>query len=228
MKYQHNFNRSENILILPNNTLRVPDAIMRLELLKANNIELPDFEVNLYLTINRKNKDFTIGLEVPSWLKNKFNNEWSYYWDIAPRTKMYEYINILSKQKFITNTTVLFSDKNAKDDVFNYDYYDGSIDSLEKYIIDKEITAVVMDDIDLLCTISDRKKIDINNLSFIISKIGYNYEFDKELGSVMVKKDLYEAQKNSFIEVAMLSLYNFDKDISDRAERLVNGGKDNG
>jgi len=223
MDYQPNFSRKERILILPNNTLRVPEAMFLLELYAYNKIKLPSFEENLYKCITRKNKDLSKIFNIPQKLNDKYNNNWASYYDIAPRTKMYEYIDILSSQKFIEDTVILFSDKNAKDDAFKNDYYDGTIDKLEEYIKTNQITAIVLDDIDLIQLILDRKKIDINNLTFIISKVGYNYQYNKSLDILMPKKELYDAEKSAYIEVAIISLFDFSNELFDK----LCGGKDN-
>lgn len=223
MRYQPNFSRKEKILILPDNTLRVPDAMFQLELYAYNKIALPPFDENLYKCISRKYKDLSKIFNIPQHLKDNYKKLWAEYYDIAPRTKMYEYIDILSSQKFVKSTTILFSDKNAKDEEFENEYYDGSIEQLEKLIISKQITAMVIDDISLLQTIIDRKEINIDNLTFIISKMGYNYQYNKDLDILMPKKELYDAEKNAYIEVAIISLFDFDKELIDR----LCGGKGN-
>lgn len=222
MEYQENYKRNERILILPHNTLRVVDAMKILEIYAYHKKPLPDFEVNLFKTITRKEKDLSKIFNIPSKLKDKFENNWSKYWDIAPKTNMYEYIKITSTQKFTESTVVLFSDRNAKDDVFEYDYYDGSIESLEKYIIDNRITAIVMDDVELLMELTNRKNIDLNNLSFIISRMGYNFEWNEKAQIPMPKKVFYDAEKENFIEVAMIALFDFSNEVFEK----VGGSKD--
>lgn len=225
MKYMANFNRKESILILPHNTLRLVDMMQYLELLAANKKPAGplDFEDNLYKCMARKNKDFSIGLTMPPGMKEKFENNWKYYWDIAPRTNMYDYLKVLAAQKFTLNTTVLFSDPNASDDVFDYDYYDGSIDALEDYIVNKNITAVVLDDIDIIHQITERGRIDINNLSFIISKLGYNYVYDEKLQMLRLKDSIYFDERKSFIEIAEIVLFNFNKEFFDKLKNKRGG-----
>jgi hypothetical protein len=224
MEYQENYKRNEKILILPHNTLRVVDAMYQLEIIARNTKQIPDFEENLYKCVNRKEKDLSKIFNIPKDIQDKFNNNWAYYWDIAPRTNLYEYIKIVSEQKFTDDVTVLFSDKNAKDDVFKSDYYDGTIDSLEKYIEVNRITAIVMDDIDLLVEITNRKKVNLNNLSFIISRIGYNYELNEMVQIPMPKQVLYDVEKQYYLEVAMIALFDFPKSLIEK----MSGGIKNG
>ena len=224
MEYQENYKRNEKILILPHNTLRVVDAMYQLEIIVRTTKKIPDFEENLYKCVNRKEKDLSKIFNIPKDIQDKFNNNWAYYWDIAPRTNLYEYIKIVSEQKFTDDVTVLFSDKNAKDDVFKSDYYDGTIDSLEKYIEGNRITAVVLDDIDLLVKLTNRKKVNLNNLSFIISRIGYNYELNELVQIPMPKQVLYDVEKQYYLEVAMIALFDFPKSLIDK----MSGGIKNG
>ena len=155
-------------------------------------------------------------------LKDKFKNNWAYYWDISPRTNLYEYIKIVSEQKFTDDVTVLFSDRNAKDDVFKSDYYDGSIESLEKYIVENRVTAIVMDDIDLLAELVDRKNINLDNLSFIISRMGYNYEWNDLVKIPMIKQKIYDIEKKYYLEIAIIALFDFSQSVIDK---LTGGNK---
>ena len=209
MEYQDNYKRNEKILILPHNTLRVVDAMYTTEIIAYNTKKIPDFEENLFKTITRKEKDLTKIFNVPDHLKIKFTNNWAQYWDIAPRTDLYEHIKIVAEQKFTDDVIVLFSDKNAKDNVFESDYYDGTMEGLEKYIIENRITAIVMDDIDILIDLVNRKNIDLDHLSFIISRVGYNYEWNNIVNMPVVKQKLYDIEKEYFLEIAMIALFDF-------------------
>ena len=223
MEYQDNYKRNEKILILPHNTLRIVDAMYQLEAIAYNTKKVPDFEENLYRCVTRKEKDISKNIDIPDRIKSKFNNNWGLYWDISPRTNLYEYIKIVAEQKFTDDVIVLFSDHSAKDDVFSSDYYDGTIEGLEKYILENKITAVVIDDIDLLEELVNRQNVNLDNLSFIISKIGYNYEFDSSIGLLMPKKSLYEIEKKYFLEIAMIALFDFPESLIQK----MNGGNIN-
>ena len=220
MEYQDNYKRNEKILVLPHNTLRMVDAMYQLEIISRNTKKIPDFEENLYMCVNRTEKDLSKFFNIPKDIENNFKTNWAYYWDIAPRTNLYEYIKIVSSQKFTDDTIVLFTDHDAKDDVFKSDYYDGSIESLEKYIIENRITAIVLDEIDLLVRLVRRKKINLDNLSFIISRVGYNYEWDDRIGMLLPKQALYDIEKEYYMEVATVALFDFPKSLIDK----MNGG----
>lgn len=217
-----NYKRDESILILPHNTLRFPDVMVVIESIIQKTKKYPDFAVTLYKVLNRKEKDLT-KCGISEELINKFNNEWATYWEIAPRSNLYNYIDIVSRQKFTNKVKVLFHDKNAIDDVFEYDYYDGSIEALEDYIKNEQITTLVLDDIELLKELSDRQRISLQNMSFIISRVGYNYEMDSQLKTLMPKKILYDAQFKSFIEVGMIALFDFSQETIDK----IKGGQNN-
>ena len=220
MEYQDNYKRNEKILILPHNTLRVVDAMYQLEIIAQKYKKVPDFEENLYRCVTRKEKDLSKIFDIPDNIKYKFKNNWAYYWDISPRTNLYEYIKIVSAQKFTDNVTVLFSDKKAKDDVFESDYYDGSLEGLEKYIIENRITAIVIDDIDLLVNLVNRKNINLDNLSFIISRMGYNYEWNNEIQILMPKQILYDVEKEYYLEIAIIALFDFPDSL---IQKMIGG-----
>lgn len=222
MDYKPNISRKERILILPNNTLRVPEAMFMLEIYASKHIKLPNFDENLYKCICRKTKDLTKIFNISKELLDKWNTNWAEYYDIAPRTKMYEYIDILSSQKFVENTVVLFSDYNAHDSAFTNDYYDGTFEELERYIINNGITAIVLDDVDLMEKLTESRKIG-DNLSFFVSKMGYNYQYNTNLNVLMPKKALFDAEKNAYIEVAIISLFEFE----DTMIKNIVGGKSN-
>ena len=222
MEYQDNYKRNEKILILPHNTLRVVDAMYQLEIIARNTKKIIDFEENLYMCVTRKEKDLSKIFNIPKDIEENFKNNWAYYWDIAPRTNLYDYIKIVSAQKFTDDVIVLFSDKNAKDDVFTSDYYDGTIESLEKYIIENKITAIFMDDVDLLEELVNRKNTDLNNLSFFISRVGYNYEWNDLVKIPMIKESIYKIEKEYYLEIAIISLFDFSKSL---IEKMSGGNK---
>lgn len=223
MEYQDNYKRNEKILILPHNTLRIVDAMYTMEIIAYHTKKIPDFEENLFKCVTRKEKDLSKIFNIPDHLKTKFSSNWAKYWDISPKTNLYEYINIVAKQKFTDNVIVLFSDKNAKDDVFESDYYDGTMEGLEKYITENRITAVVIDDIDILVELVERKNINLDNLSFIISRIGYNYEWNDFVQILMPKQKLYDIEKEYYLEVAMIALFDFPKSLIQK----MRGGNNN-
>lgn len=214
MQFQENFKRDEKILILPHNTLRYVDAMCVLDIYKEYKIPYPSFEENLYKTVIRSQKDLSKIYNVNDKLKKQFKENWAFYYDIAPRTNMYEYINILYHQKFVKDAVILFSDKNAKDAIYDNEYYDGTIDSLEKFISNNGFTSIFLDDVMLIDTMMKRKKIDLSNKSFFISKVGYNYEFNKKLEILMPKEEFYNIQQeleNS--EIGIVNLFDFSDEV---------------
>ena len=219
--YEVNYKRNEKILVLPHNTLRVVDAMFQLELETKLYKKIPEFEENLYRCICRKYKDYRecYDEEIPQVLLTKYKNNWGYYWDIAPRTDMYQYIKMIANQKFTDRVYVLFSDKSAEEPEFISDYYDGSIEQLEKYIIDKSITAIILDDVDILKQLHERKNVNLHNMSFIFSRMGYNYYFEPRLGIPIFKDEAYQINKDVAIEIATVALYDFSDDVIARANR---------
>ena len=79
-----------------------------------------------------------------------------------------------------------------------------------------------MDDVELLMELTNRKNIDLNNLSFIISRMGYNFEWNEKAQIPMPKKVFYDAEKENFIEVAMIALFDFSNEVFEK----VGGSKD--
>ena len=227
--YQDNFKRDEKILILPHNTLRYVDAMMILDIYKDLNIPYPNFEENLYKSVIRNVKDLSKIYNISDELKKRFKENWAFYYDIAPRTNVYEYISILSKQKFVKNTIILFDDRNASDSAFDNDYYDGSIESLEKYITNNNITTIVADDIELIKTLQERNKVDMNDKSIFISKTGYNYEYNKTINKIMAKEIFYTLQQKLVnTEIGILSLFDFSDDVIKNFREKIKKQKGNG
>lgn len=205
-----NFNREERILILPHNTLRWVDVLYECKLKHVNGIKLPDFDTLLFKSVSRKEKDLhKIYNYFPSSLEKEFKDKWAYYYDIAPRSKFYEYLDILNHQKFISQTYVLFDDENAKDPAFENLYYDGSISELEEVIQKYKITCLVFDDIDLIKTLIDRGNINLDNMTLFVSKAGYNYKFDSDINELVPKHTFYEIELKAVLEMGIITLFEF-------------------
>lgn len=222
---EENYKRDEKILILPNNTLRVPEAMLALESCKYNKLNIPEFEDNLYKCISRKDKDIKKVYHIPDELYDKYKNNYGYYYDIAPRTNMYEYISILGKQKFIKNIMVLFEEclgEKPIDEAFDNDYYSGKLEDLEDYIKNNEYTAIIMDDADLFYEMIKRKRVNLNSTSLILPKVGYNYDYNQNFKKLMPKSSIYEIQSKEFVEVAIITLFTFREEVIDR---LIGGNR---
>lgn len=211
MNYQQNIYRDERVLILPHNTLRAVDAMLDY---KYRSLEegatIESFEAILKKNLLRKKRDLSKIIKIPDYIMDHYKENWNVYWDIAPRTKMYEYLDVVKNQKFLNTIKVLFEDKRASEPAYENLYYDGSIDALEEIIVKENITCLILDDCQLLKEISERGKINLNQKSFILPKIGYNYEYNAEYNALMPKYILYQIQKDWYCEVAMISLFDID------------------
>jgi hypothetical protein len=103
----------------------------------------------------------------------------------------------------------LFNDKRLKDDTFDSDYYDGSIESLEKYINSNGITALAIGDVELFNTLFDRGNISNNNkMSIFISRTGYNM-FLNDKGFQLKYYDKFKT--NLMYEVGVVGLIQFER-----------------
>lgn len=221
---QDNMMRKESILILPHNTLRLTDLMLQFEIFNAKGTALKEsFNDILWRLVNRKYKDLSLynkGVD-KDILDELYKVNFAKYYELAPRTLMNEIINITINQKFIKKAIILFSDKNAKDESFDYDYYDGTLESLEKYIIDNEITSLVFDDIELLKKLDDRKNISLKRMTFFISRLGYNFYRDDKTGNLKLKyfDEIYK--NNPSIELTDIELFNFPKNTINKFKKRI-------
>lgn len=221
---EDNMMRKESILILPQNTLRLTDVMMQMEIDKADgklfNEKLDD---TIWKLVNRIHKDlskYNKNID-KSLIDELYEKNFSIYYELSPRTLLYEILDILSHQKFIDKTTVLFSNKSikkAEDDIFSCDYYDGTIESLENYMNDKNITCLVFDDMELLKTINDRKNVSLTRKTFFVSKMGYNFYRDS-IGKLRLKyyNDIFK--ENPTMELCTIDLFNFPRSVIDKFKK---------
>lgn len=221
-----NFKQDESILILPHNTLRYVDVIKELDIRKMLNIPQLDFDVQLFETVTRKSKDIESLYNLDDEQKLIVNSKWLNYYELAPKTNFYKYLDIIIHQKFIKKTIVLFDQKkedgsNIEPDFENF-YYDGSIEELENIINQNNITCLIIDDIDLLKTLSDRENVDLNNKSIIISKTGYNMIPDENLKLLVTKPELEMVNKKYSIEPSLMRLFDFDETVYDKVRKYRN------
>lgn len=205
-----NIAKQEKILVLPYNTLRIVDVMLQIEIEKAKNPKWAEpLDKVIAKVTARKIKDMGKWNNVDSDIVHdllKIN--FSKYYDLAPRTNIYPLLGILKNQKFISSIIVLSEDKNIYEEDFINEYYDGSIDKLETFISENGITAIFMDDIELLKTLVDRKKIDMTGMSIFISRMGYN--FYSPDGSILLMKYMQDIPKKANIEIACINLLNFE------------------
>ena len=92
-----NIDRKEKILILPHNTLRVVDTFVQVELEKMKDPKwFETVEEVLFRVLTRKEKDLGKFNDMDSKLvKDLIDTEWSRYYEIAPRTYIYELLDVL-------------------------------------------------------------------------------------------------------------------------------------
>ena len=209
----NNMKRQEKILVLPYNTLRLVDTFVQVEIEKSKN---PKWFMNLedviYMLITRKEKDLGKFNKVDSnVVKACLEEDWARYYEIAPRTLIYGLLEFLEKQSFVSDIIALFHKKDCYDEALKCDYYDGTIEGLDKYIEENEITAIIMDDIELLKTLIERKKIDLSWKTFFISRLGYNF-FRSPNGTLLMKY-VINLTNEVPIEIGCLALMNFDREF---------------
>lgn len=225
---EDNMMRKEYILILPKNTLRLTDAMMQMEINNANGNILPEtFDEMLWKLVTRSNKDLSIynkGVD-KKLIDELYEKNFSIYYELSPRTIMYEIIDILTHQKFIEKTVVLFSNKSIKkpeDDMFEYDYYDGTIESLETYMNNMGTTCLFFDDIELLKKLNERKNFSLKRKTFFVSKMGYNFYREEKTKKLKLKyyDEIYK--ENPTIELSTINLFNFPKTIIDKFNKKGN------
>lgn len=217
--YSNNMMRKERILILPYNTLRLVDFPLYYELSilsKEKNKPLESPELVMYKLLTRKNKDFSSWFKADKELVDKLlvNNFYNYY-KMSPRTYIYDYINILIRQNFVNFCKVLFAydskGEKPEDDIYESDYYDGTLNGLEEYISKNGITAIVIDNIYTIYNIVKRGNISLNNFSIFISKIGYNVE--KFVTNYPIMKYYEEITNSINVEICDLKLMDFSKEF---------------
>lgn len=209
----NNIKRKEKILVLPHNTLRIVDVIAQMEIERIKNPNWNEsFQDLLFKMLTRAEKDLGKYNNVDSDVVNKIiDKKWSEYYEIAPRTILYGLIEMLYNQSFVTDIIALFHKKDAWDDALTCDYYDGSIEELERYINDKGITCIFMDDVELLMKLINRKNVDLNWKTIFISKLGYNY-MHSVYGDLIMKHSL-EFCNEYCLEVGSLTLIEFDNEF---------------
>ena len=219
---ESNIMRKESTLILPYNTLRIVDVLLQFEIYNSVGLLYKEpFERTVFKMVSRKEKELSKlnkGVD-QSLLDQLLKVNFAEYYDMSPRTSLYEILQITKHQKFMTKMIVLFDDKKAKDDVFDNVYYDGTIEGLEKNIIDNEITCIVLDDIKLLKKISDRGNIDLNYKTIMLSRMGYNYYRD-DTGRLLLKYYDKIIEKYPHMELTVVSLTTFkDMPLSNKNNR---------
>lgn len=208
-----NIKRPEKILILPYNTLRVFDTFVQVEISKGLD---PNWEMDLddviYNCLTRRTKDLGKHNNVDSAIVNEcIEKDWPRYYEIAPRTKLYSLVELFHNQSFITDVVALFHRKDVSDPALRCDYYDGTIEGLEAYINDNGITAIFMDDVELLKKLMDRGNVNFDWKSVIISRMGYNYYMS--LSGNLLMKYIEELTSRACIEIGALGLIDFDSDF---------------
>lgn len=204
---ENNMMRKEKMLILPYNTLRIFDFMVQVDLEKVKDPNWKgQFEDVLRKVVTRTERDMGKFNGIDSDMVNRLMyDSWMHYYELAPRTNLYGMIETLSQQNFMNDIIVLFHKQNCKEEEYTNAYYDGTIEGLEKFINENEITALVMDDVELLMTLINRGNVPLDWKTIFISKLGYNYYRHKESGALLMKHSLEFTSKYT-LEVASLGL----------------------
>lgn len=204
---ENNIMRKEKLLILPYNTLRVFDLFVQADLEKVKDPTWKgDFMATLRKVLTRKEKDLGKLNNIDSSLVKKLmEDSWIHYYKLAPRTNLYALVETLNNQKFMEDAIVLFHKRNIKEDDLTNAYYDGSIEGLEKFINENRITALAIDDVELLMTLINRGNVSFDWKTVFISKLGYNYYKEDKHNMLLMKYSDKWSEKYA-IEVASLDL----------------------
>ena len=202
--------KSDNILFVANNTLRFIDYSLKEQIDGLVEIE-EDKDIRLYKLLTRSQKDLLYGLKVNREIYNQYKAKMykELYYN-APKTLVFETLNILRNQKFVKNIYILHDNKSVSEDGLTNIYYNGSIEELEDIINQNNITSTFIDDIEVMYLLINRGNIQINGFTFMISKLGYNYEM---LDAILHEKhysDFIEFSKKLNFEYAFVALFEID------------------
>lgn len=217
LKHESNMMRSENILVLPINTLRIVDVMVELEIEHAidpKNVK-PLVEI-IYLVTHRKIKDLAELHNIDSETVREFiDDNIVKYYNSSPRTPLYEMLDTLSKQRFVHKIYTLFENEKLKENELwaNNIYYDGTvqglIDTIEKY----SITALVVADVDIIGELVCNLKYNLDYFTLFVANYGYNYT--KFMDTYTIKY-LFDIDANSpYAEMSLFDVYDypFPKDL---------------
>lgn len=219
--------RDEKILCLAENTIRLNEYNLAKDIYDALGFYMPRPSIIRYM-IQRAHK--VIGLECgiteETFYKLKFSTYVDYY-NKSPYSKLYEVICNLSRQKFKVDTCIMYNNFNGKVDVsslkedgFKRAEYSGDIAEIEDYINENDITCVIMDDISILKELIDRKNINIEHMSFMITKIGYNF-IELDDGQVSTRHpELLDYMEEVNFEWMMVEPYSFTPEEFEETEHM--------
>lgn len=212
---ENNMLRKENILILPYNTMKIVDVIVQLELFKLAGNKMPPLEEVIFRVVTRTHKDLSVYNDCNQELIDQMVKlDYKRLYELSPGTEIVDIIHILSLQKFVNNIYVLFDDDRLVDNTNKYTniYYDGTLDELINVINKYEITAIVMDDVEILKDIYDKDKLLLENKTIMIPKYGYNYYRNKN-GDLRLKYYNDYFSKVTHLEIGTPDIIKFSKDI---------------
>lgn len=100
--------------------------------------------------------------------------------------------------------------------------FNGTIEDLERLIIEYGSTGIVVDDIEYVKELIERGNISIEGMTFIVSMIGYNFEKTEE-GTVYKYRDIIEtAMETLEFDIAFADLFILSKE---NLENYVGGQK---
>lgn len=206
--------RDESVIILPHNTLRFVDAAVQ-AFINSTMEEPPKFEsIEDYLIplLTRKNKDLAeINRLEKDFYESLVNDHYLEFYEAAPRTDLYNILMILKKQSFISSIKIATMYKDLEEDASIFDkidVYGETYEDLVKYLSSNEWTMIVLDDIELFHKLSKEESIDWLGKSVLVSKLGYNYEYNEFMEKPFIKYfDEYDS--TMFIDLQIFSLFTF-------------------
>jgi hypothetical protein len=212
--------RKERVLCVAYNTIRLHDYALADEICKLTDADT-SFVNKIFYVLNRQEKKMFPNSEISdevyiSLEKAIFTNNY----DDIPATMVARAIYELSNQPFTETVWILHNDYGgdtySSEQMYENASYDGSIEQLEEFILEHKITAMFIDSIDTVKLLKDRGNIPFTGMSFMISKLGYNYtgEIDEDNKHVMKHIDLITSSKSSSVEnfeISFIHLWEFDE-----------------
>jgi hypothetical protein len=167
--------RKEKILCLSHNTVRIVDYPIQKELDSVLGIQQTE-EERMMKVISRNIKDLSTVNGIDKETTNKFiHGIYSKAYADAPRGKIYDVLYTLKYQKFVSGIYLMHLDKRITEEEWTDCYYSGKIEEVERFINENGITMFILDDITDLYRIIEREQINVTGMTFLVSKLGYNY-----------------------------------------------------
>ena len=224
--------RNERVVVLPHNTLKFVDMPLEADILAS--IEHFDGEITfhelLYALSVREEKSLAALHEISeNTVDDMLRENYPMYYDVAPETEVYTILDVLHKQSFGQNITILYPFDYTKLQYpdpaqYNKDWYDGSYEELVKKLIASKFTCLVIGDIDLLDKLTKDGRINFENTTVFVSVLGYNYKYDEEL-NIHVMRKYRNITGRTMIDIGAVKLFNFQSDDFITEEEATDDGE---